>query len=68
MIRMCGQGHDRHLAVVAAHGDDGFAQACVGCEDAVIAAAVDGGRRDEAASSKSMTTGAAHREPIGSRT
>ncbi|HUF31424.1 MAG TPA: hypothetical protein VMM77_12300, partial [Gemmatimonadaceae bacterium] len=39
----------RRLAVVAAEIDDPFAQPCVGCEDAVVAVAVNAGRRDQAA-------------------
>jgi hypothetical protein len=43
-----GGGVERRL-VVTAQGDDVFAQARVGRKDAVVAVAVDAGRRDEAA-------------------
>ncbi|MGH7752351.1 MAG: hypothetical protein ACREN5_06015, partial [Gemmatimonadales bacterium] len=42
-------GVGRQLAVVAAQGDDAFAQVRVGREDAMVAVAVDAGWRDEAA-------------------
>jgi hypothetical protein len=36
------------VGVVAAEGDDPGPEACVGGEDAVVAVAVDAGRRDQA--------------------
>jgi len=44
-----GSGVGRPLVAVASAGDDAFAQARVGREDAMVAVAVDAGRRDEAA-------------------
>ena len=44
-----GAGIDRQLVVVAAHGDDPGAECGVRREDAVVAVAVDAGRRDETA-------------------
>jgi hypothetical protein len=55
-----GGGIDRPLAVVqfavvTTHGDDVQAEARVGREDAMIAVAMDTGRRDEAAGKWSRT-------------
>jgi hypothetical protein len=43
VVARAGDGVGRRLAVVATEGDDTFAQARIGCKDAVVAMAVDAG-------------------------